>query len=324
MSAFALAARASPAAPRFSSENDPTLPLDATSACFTTPTSGRDWIVSVWYGAGTRCRPGRRPGRRARSQPPSRGRGRPAALHRVRRGPMRAPVGRRREHHVLVVQAVAAVDPGHDDLVRGPGTGLRSVRDVDARCVGEVVPRTGDAVHLEAALNRIEDPGVDDLEQAIWGAERRAAVARRGHVDAVLLQLLVPAEPEHVDRPVAGGADRAAAGAAQHPELCRTPIPECWPPGPSTSCRRRSWTSRPAGRVRQTPRSGRRDSSRSTGRRCRNAGSRRRCRPRPAPCRRTPHRSCWGPTRAASRRSSCRSPRRSRCPCARRRFPQRP
>ena len=168
-----------------------------------------------------------------------------------------------------------------------PGARRRAVRDVDARCVGEVVSRARDAVHLEAPLHRIEDAGVDDLEEPIRGAERRAAVGRGGHVDAVLLELLVPAEPEHVDGAVAGGADRAAARPTQARRTVPTAEPGSPRPGPSTRCRRRSLTSRPGGRARPSRRWGLRGSSRSRRTRCRSAGSRRRCRPRSAPCPRT-------------------------------------
>src|SRR5204863_8857185 len=75
------------------------------------------------------------------------------------------------------------------------------------------------AVLLEAPLDWVEDAGVHDLEEAPRRGERLAAVARGRHVDPVLLQLLVPAEPEHVDGPVAGGADRAPARPAQRSEL---------------------------------------------------------------------------------------------------------
>ena len=102
---------------------------------------------------------------------------------------MRAAVGGRREEHVLVVQAVAAVHPRQHDLIGGARARRRAVGDVDARRVREVVSCAGDAVHLEAALHGIEDAGVRNLEQTTRRAERHPAVLRGRHIDAVLLDL---------------------------------------------------------------------------------------------------------------------------------------
>ena len=76
---------------------------------------------------------------------------------------------RRREHQVLVVETVGPIDPRHDDLVGRVCPRRRIVRDVHARCDGQVGARAGDAVHDVAALHGIQRPGGDD------GEERRAA-----------------------------------------------------------------------------------------------------------------------------------------------------
>src|SRR5512132_61969 len=122
---------------------------------------------------------------------------------------------------MLVVEAVAAVHPGQGQLVGGVGAGGGAVGDVHAGGIRQVASGPGDAVHGGTAQYRIQDPGVDRQEQPPWLLKAGPAVQGAGGVDALLRELLVPAQPEDMDRAGAVGADGAAAVPAHQGELAR-------------------------------------------------------------------------------------------------------
>src|SRR5215211_8625389 len=122
---------------------------------------------------------------------------------------------------VLVVEAVAAIHPGQGELVGGVGAGGGAVGDVDAGGIRQVASGPGDAVHGGAAQHRIQDAGVDRHKQSPRLLKAGSAVKGAGGVDALLLELLVPAQPEDMDGAGAVGADGAAAVATHQGELAR-------------------------------------------------------------------------------------------------------
>ena len=113
---------------------------------------------------------------------------------------------------MLIVQAIAPVNPGVDNRVRCPRTCRGAVGNINARPRAEVVTRTGDAVFGAAAQDRIEVVArVESVEEppclgpALPAVERldQDVISGAGEADGKLIG-------KQVHDAVAIGSDRAA------------------------------------------------------------------------------------------------------------------
>src|SRR5260221_11273792 len=132
-----------------------------------------------------------------------------------RRSRPAVPAVRREAHkHMLMVDPVASVHPGAQDLIGCTGTSRRTVRDIHAWSRREVVARTAHAIHHTAEAASVEldkEARVNSEPDVHRPCPRLAPVERLDHeVRTISWRTDGELVSEDVDHPMAVGADCAA------------------------------------------------------------------------------------------------------------------